>query len=336
MIWPLYYTIVVGVLFAVCRLWPRRAVMLCVLAVAVQAADLAGMVQHVRDFGTFGFRDPLRNDFWNVVTPHYRRLVLIPTNLCTRDGFVEPGPFSLLAGRTGIPINAGTTARYDWQKAATYCHDLDREIRDGLRSTDSLYIVRADMLPKLGPSTEGGPLCTVVDRHGVCFAAETYARWRDTYDVVRSKVPVTEEFVQFYSELDALYRDVLGRPPRVTGAATDVRVEGIVRYLSFRLEGCGHAESERRALGYLAGTRERDLCAPASTDRELPAPDQTYAFNVKLDEAIRGRSALGSTHIDLEGEAVWLLAYARERATGITAREARVAVLRSVRVAAGH
>ncbi len=336
MIWPLYYAIVVGALFAASRLSSRRAITLCLLAVVVQAADVVGMVEHVRDNGTFGFRDPLRNEFWNVVTPHYRRLVLIPTNLCTRDGFVEPGPFSLLAGRAGIPINAGTTARYDWQKALTYCHDLDREIQDGLRTSDSLYIIRADMLPKYVPPT-GGPMCTVVDRYGVCFSAETYERWRDTYDVVRSKIPSTEEFVQFYTELDALYRDLLGRPARKAGASTDVRVEGLARYLSFRLEGCGHPESETRALNYVAGNPQRDLCAAASTDRDLPQSDQVYDFNMKLGEAVRERAtAESSTHIDLEGEAVWILAYARTRATGITAREARASVLAAVRSAAGR
>ena len=336
MIWPVFYAVVVGILFAIGRLSNRRAVALCIIGVALQAVDLAGMAERVRDVGRFGFRDPLRSDFWTVVPPHYKRLVLIPTNLCTRDGFVDFFPFALLAGRFSMPINAGSTARFDWQKTLAYCHELDREIRDGLRSPDSLYIVRVDHLPLVLPRTGETPMCTVVDRYGVCFAPETYARWRDAYDVVRSKLPAQEEFVQFYSELNAFYRDSLGRPSRETGIDTGARLEGFVRYLAFRVEGCGHAEAGRRALSYVAGKRERELCAPAARDRDFPPLDQTYEFNVKLDQALRERSEPGHTSfVDLEGEAVWLQAYARERATGVTAREARAAVLARVRSIAG-
>ena len=335
MIWPVYYAIVTGFLFAVSRLSSRRALALGLFAVVVQAADLSGMTERIRDISRFGFRDPLRSHFWTVVPPHYQRLVLIPTNLCTRDGFVDYFPFALLAGRTGIAINAGTTARYDWLKSDAYCLDLEREIQEGLLSKDSLYIVRADLLPKIVPQV-GTTLCTVVDRYGVCFAADTYAQWQDAYDVVRSKLPPTEEFIQFYSELNQLYRDALGRPARETGIQTTVRVEGLVRYLSFRVEGCGHAESEKRALSYVAGMRERKLCAAASRDRDFPPPDQTYAFNVRLDQVSPGRQeSAHSTSVDLEGEAVWLQAYARERARGVTAREARATVLAKVRAAAG-
>jgi hypothetical protein len=335
MIWPVYYAIVTGFLFALCRLSSRRAVALGLCAVVVQAADLSGMTERIRDISRFGFRDPLRSHFWTVVPPHYQRLVLIPTNLCTRDGFVDYFPFALLAGRTGMAINAGTTARYDWLKGDAYCLDLDREIQEGLRSKDSLYIVRADLLPKIVPQADA-TLCTVVDRYGVCFAADTYARWQDAYDVVRSKLPPTEEVVQFYGELNQLYRDALGRPPRETGIETNVRVESVVRYLSFRVEGCGHDEAEQRALRYLTGTRERKLCAPGSQDRDFPPVDQTYIFNMRLDQAARERQEAGHpTHVDLEGEAVWLQAYARERATGVTPREARATVLARVRATAG-
>jgi hypothetical protein len=142
--------------------------------------------------------------------------------------------------------------------------------------------------------------------------------------------------MQFYGELNALYRDALNRPSRATGIELNLRVEGLVRYLSFRVEGCGHAESEKRALSYVAGMRERKLCAAASRDRDFPPPDQTYTFNMKLDQVSPGRQeSAHSTSVDLEGEAVWLQAYARERARGVTAREARATVLAKVRAAAG-
>ncbi len=138
MVWPVFSGVVVGILFAICRLSNRRAVTFCLLAVVVQTVDLAGMTERVRDLARHGFRDPLLSQFWTIVPPHYQRLVLIPSNLCNHEDFVDFLAALTLAGRAGMAINAGTTARDDWQKAVTYCHDLNREIQNGLRTSNCL------------------------------------------------------------------------------------------------------------------------------------------------------------------------------------------------------
>jgi hypothetical protein len=335
MIWPLYYAVTAGVLFAASRFPYRRALVACALAVVMQAVDVSTMSHYVRDLQAFGFRDPLQSRFWNIAAPHYRQLVLIPSNLCTYSEYVDYSAFSLLAGRYGLGINAGITARYDVTRSRTYCGELAQEIRDGMRANGSLYIVRADLLPRLAPSEADGTQarCTVVDGFGVCFSPESYAQWRDGFDVVRSRLPSRDEFVRFYEELNATYRTALGRPPREAPATADVRVEGLVRYLSYRMEGCSHADAESRTLQDVDGVDTPELCPVTAINHELPPADQTYAFAKQLDRALREEAGAprSSTHVDLEGEAVWLQAYARERAHGVREQDARTSVLAAIK-----
>jgi hypothetical protein len=168
MIWPFFYAVVVAILWAACRWPPRRALALLVAALCLQLVDLAGMTGDIRDRQAFGFRDPLQNAFWATTAPRFRQLVLVPSNLCVREGFVDYRPFALLAGRYGRGINAGQTARYDVRAAERYCSDLDREFREGQWNVDSLYIVRPDLVP--GDARGEAKRCTVVDGFGVCFA----------------------------------------------------------------------------------------------------------------------------------------------------------------------
>ncbi|MGQ0735337.1 MAG: DUF6311 domain-containing protein [Acidobacteriota bacterium] len=335
MIWPAYYAIVAAILFGSSRLGYRRALAVTTLAVIVQAVDLAGMVRDIRDTRSYGFRDPLENRFWTVVAPTYERLVLVPTNLCVLEGFVDYSAFSLLAGRHGLAINAGTTARFDVHRAQAYCEDLDREIRQGPLSHESLYIVRPDLLRPL-MKTRADSTCTVVDGFGVCSSKVSAARWQNTFDVARSRLPAGHEFIQFHQALDDIYRTELSRPVREAPGSSARRLEGLVRYLAYRMEGCGHAEAETRALEQALGATPPGLCGEVALRHELPPADQTYAFSTRFEEWLRGQPQAGSSlsHVDLEGEAVWLQKYAGERALGRNDRDARAAVLAAVRAAA--
>jgi hypothetical protein len=112
-----------------------------------------------------------------------------------------------------------------------------------------------------------------------------------------------------------------------------VRLEALARYVSLRIEGCGHEEAEGRTLAIVAGKPSIGLCGVPAVRQDMPPADQTYAFNQRLDAALRERpgSVATSTHIDLEGEAVWLQAYLAERLAGVRDREARQRVLDRIR-----
>jgi hypothetical protein len=186
MIWPLFYGVVTAGAFAATRFGHRTALALLALSVTIQGADVAGMSRFVSEVRSHGFHDPLNSRFWRVAPPHYRRLVLVPSNLCDRNGFVDYLPFALLAGRHGLAINAGATARYDVRRAATYCEALDREVREGLRGEGTLYVVRRDLLPQVATAAAGrGTTCTEVDGFGVCFSTESQRAWTQDFEIPR-------------------------------------------------------------------------------------------------------------------------------------------------------
>jgi hypothetical protein len=307
----------------------------CALALVVQIVDLAGMYRYVSDLRSFGFRDPLHSPFWTAVLPQYDGLVLIPPNLCAHEGYLDFVPFALHAGTAGIAINTGMTARFDVRKARLYCDELRREIRDGLRPDRSLYVVRPDLLPAMTNREGNDPMCTVIDGFGVCFSKESFARWRETFDLPRSRLPETAELLRFYAALDETYRTALGRPVREVAGAREKRLDALTQYLALRMEGCGHALAEERALGLLHGRREPGLCGTVALHHTLPPADQTFAFSARATEVLQQNAgAVSQTHVDPEGEAVWLQAYVAERTKGLWEDAARQTVIAAVRRAA--
>jgi hypothetical protein len=333
MIWPLFYATAVAILFGASR-WPyRRALVVCTLALVVQAIDMAGMVRYLRDIRAFGFRDPLVNPFWTIVPPYYDGLVLIPPSLCTPENYVEATPFSLRAGTSGIGINTGVTARYDVRRAREYCAALMQETRTGIRPDRSLYVLRLDLVPQLVGQSADPPLCTAIDGYGVCFSAESHARWRQAFDVPRSRLPEMSEFLRFYQDLDEMYRSTLGRTPHDAPGTPAARIEGIAGYLSLRMEGCDHDDAQSRMVRRLEGTDDRAWCPRPSLHHQLPPADQTLAFSTRFLDALRNQTQPGvtKTHVDPEGEAVWLQAYARERASGAREPDAKTTVLAAIR-----
>lgn len=335
MIWPLFYTVVIVIAFGAARFRDRAALALMLVAVIVQAVDLSPAPRFIGNTGLAGFRDPLNSRFWDAVPSHYQRLILYPSNLCARDGVVDHSAFSVLAGPNRLAINSGLTARYDVTRAAAYCKDLEREVRSGLTAPGSLYIVRRDLLPKVMAAGAGAaPKCTVVDGFGVCFSAESYRAWRDTFEIPRGKLPSLEEYLRFYDVLNEIYRTGLGRAARVAPGTTDRRVDAVARYLADRLEGCAHDEAVARTLGVGAGEGEPMACSALPTGQEsLPAADQTYDFAVRYTESMAARpgATQTTTYVDVEGEAVWLQAYTAHRLQNRSARDATEAIIEAIR-----
>ena len=335
MVWPVYYTLVVAILFAAARLPARRAVLVCIVALVVQITDVAGMVTYLRDVRAFGFRDVLQNRFWRVIPQYYDGIVLIPSNLCTPEGYLDFAPFALHAGNNRVGINAGVTARFDAVKARQYCHEFRREVREGIGTSGSLYVLRPDLVSAVAAQARGRVTCTIVDGFGVCFTPDSVARWREPFDVPRSRLPDTAELRRFYDALDDTYRTVLRRGAQQVAGSTDARLDALAYYLGYRAEGCSHSEAEARTLARLGGAGQPALCPVMSFYHEMPAADQTLAFIRQADAVLRERrnTPSSSTHVDMEGEAAWLQAYARERMRGAREIDARAKVIDAIKAA---
>jgi hypothetical protein len=333
MIWPVFYATTVAVLFAVTRLRERTAMALLAIAVSLQAADVQGLARRMADNGTFGFRDPLEHRFWRVVPPHYGQVLLVPSNVCAPSGGLDPTAFSLRAAVFGIGINAGQTARYDVRRAEEYCESLQQDIRDGRWSKDALYVLRADLLPSIKESAGDTLACTAIDGYGVCVAAETVPRWSGSLDIVRSRVPPLGELRAFYADLNRVYRDELGRAEDQVAGSLERRLDGLMWYLGYRIDGCDASEAEQRSLARVDGSAPAGLCSTPSIDQVLPPADQTYAFARKLALTLAAApvAATYRTAIDAEGEAVWLQAYAQQRLLRLRETEARERVLAQIR-----
>jgi hypothetical protein len=336
MIWPVYYAVVAAVLFAASRLPPRAAAALLTVALAAQAFDVSGSARYVGEARTYGFREPLTSEFWSVVPAHYRALVLVPSNLCGAGGAVNFVPFARLAGRVGVGVNAGITARYDVRAAERYCEGLRRELREGPLSDDVLYVIARDQLERVVAGAADKPRCTMIDGYGVCFSERSATAWQERFDVARARLPVRAELERFYGALDELYstslrRDAVPAPGRIAA-----RMEGLAAYIADRVEGCTPSEAAARTLSRVASnTPSVEACAALAIAHEMPPVDETYAFHRRLDAAVGSTDrGDGSTHVDREGEAVWLHAYLSERLRGLREQDAREKVLNSVRQAA--
>ncbi len=315
----------------------RAALALCALGVIVQTVDVAGMTRYVRDTHAWGFRNPLQSGFWSQVPAHYKQLVLVPSNLCVGGGYIDDAAFALLAGRYGLGINSGMTARYDVQKARAYCHQLDLEVGSGRPQPGSLYIVRADRLAGVRPPQTGDEArCTMIDGFGVCFTGEQLfgveGRFR-CRPVAAAVAPRSSS--RSTTELDDRYRTALGRGRETAPAAQRRRASsrwcGIWPTAS---RGAGTKKPRRRRFARLDGQDDRSLCDRLALRVEMPPADQTLAFARRLDGRAERRSPAvptTTTHVDLEGEAVWLQEYARERARGVRPQDARAAVVAAIR-----
>jgi hypothetical protein len=332
MVWPVYYTVVILILFAAARLPARRAVVACAIALAVQLIDVAGMVKYLRDVRAFGFRDVLQNRFWDVVPKYYDSIVLVPSNLCTPEGYLDFVPFGLHAGNNHVGINAGVTARFDVVKARKYCQELRREVREGLGTSGALYVLRPDLIAPISEQSKGRVSCTLLDGFGVCFTPDSVARWREPFDIPRSRLPDTAELVRFHDALNGVYRDALGRAANEVAGTTEVRLEALAHYIGYRAEGCDHTEAEAKALPRLTGGGAPSLCAALSLYHAMPAADQTLSFLRRVDDVLRDRRAASAiTYVDMEGEAVWVQTYAQQRMHGTREVDARANVLAQVR-----
>lgn len=332
MIWPVFYATTLAILFGVTRFRNSIAVPLLSIALALQAVDVYGLARRMADVGTAGFRDPLDSRFWTVVPPYYRQLLLLPSNVCAHAAGVDQTSFLLRAGVFGMGINAGWAARYDVRRAEQYCEELQQDVTHGRWSSDALYIVRPDLLLSTKAQAGDALACTAIDGFGVCVATDTLDRWSSSFDVVRSPLPPPDEVRRFYDELNRTYRDVLGRAEHDVDGPLERRLEGLMLYLGYRLEGCDAADAERRSLSRLDGRGVRGFCPTPSLQHALPPADETYAFAQRLFATLASAPAR-TTHpsaVDGEGEAVWLQAYTQERLRGVRESEALKRVLAQI------
>lgn len=338
MFWPVFYLLLLGVATTISKRFRfPLAASLLTGAVLLQAVDLSGAFAGIRLVRERHWQDPLVSPLWSVAE-HYRGLVLVPTNMCTGPSeAIDYTPFVLLAGRAGLTINAGFAARYDVNKVSAYCLDAARRWQQGDVSDDELYVVRPVLAPQFVATARSPLLCAPADAYQLCVTANSYARWQDSYDLVRQTVAPPEDIARFHAALEDIYRDDLQRPPAPSSSPRAEASEWIARYLSYRVTGCGHDEALAKVAEQIGGARPLRLCGGRIAHADFPPPNDTLRFLLAVEPLLaRGAAAIPPSYVDGEGLAVWVQEYVRLRRAGRAASAATDDVRATIRRIAGR
>lgn len=176
--WIVYYAILFTGLTALVKgLRAPWATLALIAIVSLQAADMAGPRRTSRTMRSQQTESPLRSELWETVAPHYRHLVLHPTNMCAAEPGIDYRFLAVLAGHAGATINAGYAGRYDAARLRAYCQDLEATLATGAVDDDTLYVVTPAEVPRI-LSFSVPMACTPLDAYAICVTANSATRWR--------------------------------------------------------------------------------------------------------------------------------------------------------------
>jgi hypothetical protein len=233
-----------------------------------------------------------------------------------------------------MTINGANAARYDVDQMAAYCAAFEADARTGRVSDDELYVMFPRLAPTFQSSAQQPVACTVVDGYGVCFTAASYSRWQDGFDITRQALPRDDELRAFRDALEAEYRDRMRRPSTAMAGTIEGRLGAVAEYLAFRAKGCAHDEASSLVAAHMTAVPMPRLCRGHRLDAgPLPPPQETLAFRRSLDQLSAGAGVTVSdtSHVDVEGEAVWVHDYLVERFGGRDHGAATDAVVTKIR-----
>lgn len=143
--------------------------------------------------------------------------------------------------------------------------------------------------------------------------------------------PHRNDTYAFRRALERTYRDDLGR--RATNPYTDLVgiAVWVQEYVTYRMHQCSHSEATRNVRLQIGGDVIPPACGDAGT--AVPHRGETTTFRVELEGIYQNdlrRSRTNSTHVDLEGDAVWVQEYLRYRLGGCSHDKAHERVLRQI------
>ena len=131
--------------------------------------------------------------------------------------------------------------------------------------------------------------------------------------------PPRNESLDFRNQLDAKYRDGLGRKPTSTYVDNEGDVVWTQEYLRYRVNQCTHQQAIDRVMSQIDGGQVVGVCGAAPPGRvQFPPANEPLDFRTQLEVKYRDglkRSAT-STSVDNEGDVVWTQEYLRYRVNG--------------------
>jgi hypothetical protein len=187
MFWPALYGLSLAFVAGVCRLRPKVALAVLVIAVCAQGIDVSRAYIGAQGIRRTTWQTPLVSDFWRVATPAYRHVVAFPPNICSPEG-IDFQPLALLAGDHGVSVNVAMAARYDGEKLRQYCDQLPGLTKAGVRA-DTLYVLQPASAVRFFRDAPDPVVCARVDGHLACVREDTADAWRGAASVSLERLP---------------------------------------------------------------------------------------------------------------------------------------------------
>lgn len=157
------------------------------LGLTLQVIDLWPIYQNhrqVRDTPAFHWnpnlptwKNPLQAQIWQIATPHYQHITLVPPLACGEEA-APYQPFAYLAGRYGLTINTGHLARFDVAKTSQYCQHLFDNFHKGMVEHDTIYVVHSNYLSNFQKNAQVPVVCVKIDGFDTCVTKESYLKWK--------------------------------------------------------------------------------------------------------------------------------------------------------------
>ncbi|HEV7413163.1 MAG TPA: DUF6311 domain-containing protein, partial [Casimicrobiaceae bacterium] len=145
LLWVAYYALVLAIPALIVRNYsPLAATAILGIGLALQIADLSPRFVTLNHYFHQHFIDepaqrtnPLKSPFWNAAARHYTTILFVPSLPVPKDF----GSLALFAADHGMKINTGSFARYSVERVADATARRIRELEDGHRHRDSLYVL---------------------------------------------------------------------------------------------------------------------------------------------------------------------------------------------------
>lgn len=128
--------------------------------------------------------------------------------------------------------------------------------------------------------------------------------------------PPRNEPYAFRQELEAKYRDGLGRSPSPTFVDLEGDIVWTQEYVRYRVNGCDHQAAAQRVFDQIDGRGVASVCGDARPGPiAFPPRNEPYAFRLELEAKYRDglHRPATSSNVDIEGSIVWTQEYLRYR-----------------------
>lgn len=138
--WPIYYMIVLALIWLVVKAYSHRAAMVIFLCAAmIQIVDTSAgwlLIRAKVDLPTSSvFKTKLQNPFWQDAGSHYK-------NVVTNGGQENWESFGMLATENGMSTNIAYLARTDKQKESDSFAAVNQQLHAGPLREQSLYVLQ--------------------------------------------------------------------------------------------------------------------------------------------------------------------------------------------------